>query len=72
MAPGIKGEMNWSGFTADALKVAELLVKLRFTEEAAKSIVGNGLCSGEELEHLDDDMCNSFVQNFRKPSADQK
>ena len=31
------------GFTDDALKVAELLVKLNFKEEAAKSIVGDGL-----------------------------
>ena len=42
-----QGEMHWSVFTGDALKVAELLVKLRFTEEAIKSIVGDGLDSGE-------------------------
>ena len=58
--------------TGDALKVAKLLVKFRFTEEAWKSIVGSGVNSKEELEKLDDDMCKIFVQNFRKPGSDQK
>ena len=40
--------------------MAELLVKWRFTEEAAKSIVGIGLDSGDELDHLDDDMRHSL------------
>ena len=51
--------------------MAELLVKLRFTEEAAKSIIVIGLDSGEELDHLDDNMRNSLSQNCRKPGADQ-
>ena len=46
-------------------------MKLKFTEKAAKSIVRNGLNRGEELEHLDEETCNIFFQNFRKPSADQ-
>ena len=71
MAPGQRGEMHWSGFTGDAFKVCELLVKLRLIEESAKSIVGDGLNSGDELEHLDHDMCKSFSQNLLKPDADQ-
>ena len=51
--------------------MAELLVKLRFTEEAAKYIIVIGLDSGEELDHLDDNMGNSLSQNCRKPGADQ-
>ena len=47
--------------------MAELLVKLRFTEEAAKSIVGIGLDSGEELDHLDDNMRNSFSKTAASP-----
>ena len=72
MALGTQGVTHWSEFTGDALKVDKLLVKLRFTEESAKSIVGYGLDSGEELEHLYDNMCKSFVKTVHKPSADQK
>ena len=46
----------------------EILAKSKFTEEAAKSIVGDGINRGEDLEHLDYDMFKSFVQNFCKPS----
>ena len=52
--------------------MAKILVKLKFSEESTKSIVGYGINSGEEIEHLDDDMCKSFPQNFHKPGADQK
>ena len=72
MASGTWVEIHWSGFTGDALKADKLLVKLRFTEEAAKSTVGDDLYSGEEIEHLDDDMWNSFVQKCRKTRAEQK
>ena len=72
MDPGTRVATQWSGFTGEAFKLSELLVKLRFAEEAANSIVVDGLNSGEELEHLDDDMCNIFFQNFRKPGSDQK
>ena len=73
MAPGrTQGTMHWSSFTGNALKVAELLVKLWFIEEEGNSIVGDVLDSGEELKHLNDDMCKSFFQNYCKPGADQK
>ena len=72
MDPGTQGAAHWSGFTGVALKVAELLVKLIFKEEAVKSIVGDGLNSGEEFKHLVDDMCKNFFQSFRKSGADQK
>ena len=72
MDPGTQGAAHWSGFTGVALKVAELLVKLIFKEEAVKSIVGDGLNSGEEFKHLVDDMCKIFFQNSRKSGADQK
>ena len=65
MDPVIQGATHWSVFAGDALGVAELLLKLRFTEEAAKSIVGDGLDSGEELEHLDDYMCNIFSKTLQ-------
>ena len=72
MAPGIQiSGVHWSGFTGDAMKVAKLLVKLKFKEESTNSIIGNGLDSGEELQHLDDNMCKSFIQNFHKSGAVQ-
>ena len=47
MAPGTQGSgAHWSVFTGDVLKVADILVKLKFTEEAVKSIVSDGLGSG--------------------------
>ena len=52
--PGVG--VHWSIFTGEALKVAKILMKLKFTEEDAKSIIGNGLEISEELEHLDDGM----------------
>ena len=64
--------MHWSGFTGDSLKVAEILVKLRFPEEITKYIVGDGLDSWEKLEHLDVNMCNSLIQKYRQPGADHK
>ena len=68
MATGTQGAgAHWSGFTGDALKVAELLVKLKFTEAVTNSIVGNGIDIGEEIEHLDDDMCNIFSQTSTIP-----
>ena len=72
MALGTQGVTHWSEFTGDALKVDKLLVKLRFTEESAKSIVGYGLDSGEELEHLYDNMCKSFVKNSASPVLTRK
>ena len=69
---GTQEATYWSGFTVDALKVYELLVKLRYTEKYAKYIVGDGLDSGEKLEYLDNYMCNSFVKNCCNPGADQK
>ena len=72
MATGTQGAgAHWSGFTGDALKVAELLVKLKFTEAVTNSIVGNGIDIGEEIEHLDDDMCNIFSPNFHNTGAIQ-
>ena len=64
--------MHWYGFSGDAFKVAELLDKLKFTEESAKYIVVDGLDSLEELEHLDNYMCNTFVQNWRKNGSKKK
>ena len=62
MAHGIRGSgSHWSGFTGDALKVAKLLVKLKFAEETINFIVVDGLDSVEELEPLDNYMCKSFV-----------
>ena len=72
MDPGTQEATHCSGLTGDAMKLAELLVKLKFIEESAKSVVVNGLDSGEELEDLADYMCKIFVQNCRKPSSDQK
>ena len=72
MAPGTRGATHCPGFTNEALKVVKLLAKLNFTEEDAKSIVGDGFDSREELENLDDNMCKSFIQNCRKPVADHK
>ena len=44
MDPVTRGSgVHWSGFTGDALKMAKLLAKSKFTEEVAKSIVGYGL-----------------------------
>ena len=54
------------------MKLAKLLVKFKLTEEATKSIIVNGIDRGEEIEHLDEKMCNSFFQECRKPGADQK
>ena len=73
MSPVTRGAgAQWSGYTSDALKKAKLLVKLKFTEEASKSIVGNIIDSREELENLDDDMCKSFLQSCRNPGDEQK
>ena len=54
------------------MKVAKLLVKLKFTKEASKPTVGNGLNIREDLEHLYDEMYKSFFQNVCKPGDGQK
>ena len=73
MAPETWGAgAHYSGFTGDTLKLAKLLVKLKFTKEAAKPTVGNGLNIREDLEHLYDEMYKSFFQNVCKPGDGQK
>ena len=73
MAPETRGAgAHYYGFTGDALKLAKLLVKLKFTKEAAKPTVGNRLNIREDLEHLYDEMYKSFFQNGCKPGDGQK
>ena len=72
MDPGTQGKRaHWSSFNGNTKKVAKILAKLKFTQEAAKSIVGDGLNIGEELEQLDDNICKIFLQNYCNPSAGQ-
>ena len=50
MDPGTRGAgVHWFGFTGDTLKLAKISVKLKFTEEAAKSIVEDVLYSKDYL-----------------------
>ena len=72
MDTGIQRATHWSGFTGDALKVSELLVKLGYTEKSAKSIFGNSLDSGEKIENLDEDMCKSFSKTTTSPLLTRK
>ena len=73
MPPGTRGSWDqWYEFTSYALKVTKILARLKFIEEYKKSIVVDGLNRGDELEHLDDDMCKSLSKTAARTVLTRK
>ena len=65
---------HWSGFTGttqvakDQRKVAEMLKRLKFSEEAAIAIVTDGLDDSDDMSSLDHDNAKSICASVRNPA----